>query len=232
MKNMLVCWEGGGYDGCFWEPNTGYFDNEEQWHPIISTGYKGRDTIEEFRAKADVDEDNIFPITEEGLLDFQKIIRDDFCIDTLRALEEAGYAVVWKCSECGGTIHGTEDFAQFGGYHGDGGIGIIQENPICWDCFNRWSCPSCNQYVGEAELEEHYGVCDPCLDALKRVNEEIEELEDLIGKTRADTKAISELNTKMKEVYERQCSERVAELTREIIGLVKREVKLTCHTTR
>lgn len=41
--NKLYDWEGGGYDGCFWEMNQGVVDGEGHWHPIYSTGAGGID---------------------------------------------------------------------------------------------------------------------------------------------------------------------------------------------
>lgn len=39
----LFDWEGGGYEGCFFEPNVGIVDKDGHWHPIVSTGRKGID---------------------------------------------------------------------------------------------------------------------------------------------------------------------------------------------
>ena len=42
-RGRLFEWEGGGYDGCFWEMNQGVVDEEGHWHPIYSTGRDGID---------------------------------------------------------------------------------------------------------------------------------------------------------------------------------------------
>lgn len=42
-RNRLFVWAGGGYEGCFWEPNAGLVDGNGIWHPIYSTGRDGID---------------------------------------------------------------------------------------------------------------------------------------------------------------------------------------------
>lgn len=50
-RNRLFVWAGGGYDGCFWEPNAGLVDEEGVWHPIYSTGRDGIDDHEWYDRK-------------------------------------------------------------------------------------------------------------------------------------------------------------------------------------
>lgn len=45
LKNVLIVYRGGGYDGCFWEPNVAFFDSEEIFYDILSTGCNGCKTI-------------------------------------------------------------------------------------------------------------------------------------------------------------------------------------------
>lgn len=52
-RGRLFEWEGGGYDGCFWEMNQGLVDKEGHWHPIYSTGRDGIDASEWFDRKID-----------------------------------------------------------------------------------------------------------------------------------------------------------------------------------
>lgn len=42
-RSRLFDWEGGGYDGCIFEPNVGLVDKDGHWHPIHSTGCDGID---------------------------------------------------------------------------------------------------------------------------------------------------------------------------------------------
>lgn len=164
-RNVLIQWQGGGYSGCVWEPNTGYINKEGEWCPIISTGYSGRKTKDDLVAKFGEDKDIVYPITRAGLLEFQENIRDDFFMHTLKALEEAGYDVVWKCSQCGKVQKGTDLFADFEGYRGDGGIGIIHEGMVCQKCWDTGTCTECNTFGSKADLVQLDGgqYCKGCI---------------------------------------------------------------------
>jgi hypothetical protein len=50
-RNKLFDWKGGGYDGCFWQPNVGLVDGEGHWRPIFSTGYNGMDQDDWYKRK-------------------------------------------------------------------------------------------------------------------------------------------------------------------------------------
>lgn len=52
-RNRLFDWEGGGYDGNFWEMNQGLVDKDGHWHPIYSTGINGIDLKEWYKRKID-----------------------------------------------------------------------------------------------------------------------------------------------------------------------------------
>lgn len=41
MRNLLIQYKGGGYDGCFWEWNFAYYDDNKQFHDIHSSGRYG-----------------------------------------------------------------------------------------------------------------------------------------------------------------------------------------------
>lgn len=76
----------------------------------------------------------------------------------------------WTCSICGGTCRGR---AKFLGYRGNGGIGVLLENPCCSDCFYeiKW-CERCG-YVKADEVcpnkedEEGHELHDPSDEAEK-----------------------------------------------------------------
>ena len=176
-KNKLVQWRGGGYDGCIWEPSTGFFDDKGQWVPVISRGAGKRDTLEEFNAKRKSETqywraakggkaaDIVYPITKEGLLEFQLNIREDYFMETLRKLEDSGYPVYWKCSCCDAVQEGLDSFYGFASYRGDGGVGIIHSDPICVDCAERTQCCNCGERCGTQELVSVSGDlwCPDCL---------------------------------------------------------------------
>jgi len=49
-RNVLYAWEGGGYDGCFWEMNQGVVTADGHWDPFHSTGRNGLDCDEQHDA--------------------------------------------------------------------------------------------------------------------------------------------------------------------------------------
>ena len=50
-RNKMYAWEGGGYDGCFWEMNQGVVTDDGHWNPFHSTGRNGLDVEDEYLAK-------------------------------------------------------------------------------------------------------------------------------------------------------------------------------------
>ena len=176
-KNKIVQWRGGGWAGCIWQPETGFFDETGNWHPVISSGYGKRDTLDEFNAKRlpetrdwqvsrnGSDADLVYPITRKGLLEFQENIRDDFFMATLKAVEAAGYLVFWRCTQCKKVKEGTDLFADFEGYKGDGGIGVIYQGMICQECWDTGTCTECNTFGSKADLVQLSGgqYCKGCI---------------------------------------------------------------------
>lgn len=176
-KNKIVQWRGGGWDGCIWRPETGFFNEAGDWNPVISSGHGKRDTLDEFNAKRlpetrdwqvsrnGSDADLVYPITREGMLEFQENIRDDFFMATLKAVEAAGYPVFWRCTQCKKVKEGTDLFADFEGYRGDGGIGIIHEGMVCQDCWDTGTCTECNTFCDEEDLVQLDGgqYCKNCV---------------------------------------------------------------------
>ena len=50
-RNRMYAWEGGGYDGCFWEMNQGVVTDGGHWDPFHSTGRNGLDLDEWHRGR-------------------------------------------------------------------------------------------------------------------------------------------------------------------------------------
>jgi hypothetical protein len=46
LRNVLVEYQGGGYDGCFWEWNYAFIDSRGVFHDIFSSGRSGCKTLE------------------------------------------------------------------------------------------------------------------------------------------------------------------------------------------
>jgi hypothetical protein len=185
--NKIVQWRGGGYDGCIWEPNTGFFDETGAWHPVVSTGYGARNDIDAFNSKRKKetrdwrksnscsDADLVYSTTKAGMLEFQKNIRGDMFMRTIEQLEFEGYDVYWQCSQCMAVIAGyADEFADFGGYQGDGGIGVIHDSPICRSCYSNGMCERCGEFTEQDRLVHttHGQWCTYCIDVVCDADEE------------------------------------------------------------
>ena len=163
MKNTIVYWKGGGYDGCIWEPNMGFFDDDGEWHPVISTGCGALDAKENVEAEMRKQEDPsvpdykksdllTFPIEGEHSLEWMcEHVRIDYVAVLADALVEAGYSVDMKC-DCCGEWFSSDDYKfrdivgimfDSGFYRGDGGIGVIVTDIWCDDCRRNSECPVC-----------------------------------------------------------------------------------------
>ncbi len=45
LKNKLLFYKGGGYDGCFWEWNFCLWDADGKWHNLFTSGCTGEPDI-------------------------------------------------------------------------------------------------------------------------------------------------------------------------------------------
>lgn len=163
MKNTIIYWKGGGYDGCIWEPNMGFFDGDGEWHPVISTGCGALDTKGDVEAEMRKQEDPnvpdyektdllMFPIEGEHPLEWMcEHVRIDYVAVLADALVEAGYSVDMKC-DCCGKWFSSDDYkfgdivgimSDSGFYKGDGGVGVIVTDVWCDDCRHTSECPAC-----------------------------------------------------------------------------------------
>lgn len=52
-RNRLYDWDGGGYDGCIWEPNVGIVTGDGHWIPLYSSGCDGIDQYDWYKNKID-----------------------------------------------------------------------------------------------------------------------------------------------------------------------------------
>lgn len=160
--NMIFSWRGGGYDGCIWEPNLGFTDDDAVYHPVISTGCGAiddvptlRDAIAEFLLvdsgkiedgwNRKYDKFVMLPMTQKSIDLLQKRIRNDFVaifVDAINDCPDVSESYEMICTHCG------KHFASFyysfsdivsilseaGYYRGDGGIGTITDDMFCEDC--------------------------------------------------------------------------------------------------
>ena len=153
-------YQGGGYEGCFWEWNYAFIDSKGQFHDIFSSGYKGCKTAEALTAyMADADAK---PSPHGASYDTYKVTNktelhrfaDSAPVDGLCRVAQwfsenqpiLRLAFEPKCSACHqrfNVLGGTPE-----GLHGVGGIAYAHGEIVCEDCHSRYSCPDCNEYYG------------------------------------------------------------------------------------
>lgn len=157
MKNKLLYYEGGGYDGCYWEWNYCFWDADGVWHNFYSSGRKGADTeiealeiienrVDELKAKlVDLTDANRFK-------QFQQNNNAHLVLDIAQELNENyNYEIEIECTECGHSFIAdrNEDDAAIDNY-----------SIICHECLSNGTCDCCGEYVGEAEVNRYYEDSD------------------------------------------------------------------------
>jgi len=176
--NTLVAYHGGGYDGCFWEWNYCFFDEDKQFHDVGSSGRNAIKSLEDFFEHWDgwkwqIEQDK----KEEARCPkyYHATSRDDeicltymddsedvtaFCnafpvahaIGAATWFAQNGYtfAIQGNCSCCGELFDVHRGQAE--GAHGCGGIAIAYRDLICPECVEKGTCAHCNEYVGEEDI--------------------------------------------------------------------------------
>jgi len=161
--NILVQYQGGGYDGCFWEWNYFYIDKQETFHNIQSSGRDGVNNKQDAERLIEQDKDNMFvydlsneqeiaafsneshPVHVSGILEWFEDYNDS---------EIEFFAV---CSACKCHID-MDDLV------------IKSDILLCNECYYTGECPCCESYVGDTKIVEvnpdehhdHSYICSDC----------------------------------------------------------------------
>lgn len=178
--NILVQYQGGGYDGCFWEWNYFYIDRQGVFHDIFSSGKDGIDNKQDAEQLIEQDASEMFVYdlsNEQDIETFSNESHPAHVTGVLRWFEDynspdAEFFAV--CSECKGHI-GADDTIVDG------------DKLLCYECYFIGQCPCCEYYVGDenivgrVEPDEHYGHEYLCTDCKEYHDDErkSEQLEDL-----------------------------------------------------
>jgi hypothetical protein len=138
VKNLLVEYKGGGFDGCFWQWNYFLWDMDGKFHNLLSTGYKGiKDEAAALQMLADYndlrDKPNFLnlnrPLSVTRFVDSGNASLMSFLAGKHWQL---GEQLTGHCQECG-NLHDVVDMSP-GDYSGDGGISISGKNLYCENC--------------------------------------------------------------------------------------------------
>lgn len=181
LKDLLVAYRGGGYDGCFWEYNYFSFDKDGVFHNIYTSGRMGIKTEEEASGMIK-DPDNsasgvyIYDIaTTEGIEDFSENHAVPHVVKIVDLLNGGRYGkysrtLYFICDDCSDKVTGD---GKMENWHGCGGIEITADTKLCEDCHSAGVCWECGEYVTKDEII-HDGMCGDCYnskaeDALKQL---------------------------------------------------------------
>lgn len=139
MKNMLMQYRGGGYDGCMWEWNFCAWDGDGKFLNIFASGMKGvKDEVEALDLFDSTEKVYRYDLTKEADIDeFQKENNAGFVVAVVekinRATEYEGFSFpkMWfLCDDCGAQVEsGYGDDPS-----GDGGIAISYKTKLCESC--------------------------------------------------------------------------------------------------
>lgn len=174
-KNLLVQYQGGGYDGCVWEWNFFLFDRDGDFHNLTSSGRKGIEIEADARELIENEYIEggksiyIYDLTkQESLTEFAKETHH-YLIATVGNTINKIYddsIIYFFCSHCEEKSN-FQDFYDSIAYNFDDGD-YKCESLICDDCMS-YRCDKCetvvNIYKEEMhQLDESYYVCQDCFD--------------------------------------------------------------------
>ena len=175
--NILVQYQGGGYDGCYWEWNYFYIDKQETFHNIRSSGRAGIDNKQDAIELLEQDANHTYVYdldNEQDIRTFSKETHAAHVSGVLQWFEDNNIEFFAVCSVCKGHIVDMDDLV------------IDGDMLLCWDCFSIGECPCCEYYVGgdsivEVNPDEHHDhsyICSDCKED-HDIERETIDLEDL-----------------------------------------------------
>ena len=171
FKNLLVAYQGGGYDGCIWEWNFFYWDPGGKWHNLYSSGCGGviceEKAIERYK---DEDEDTDIYATDDEI-DIKRFAVN-FALPCVKAIVEKVSDILncvefystsvypfCVCSECEEHVYWSEDEYWYTllDFRGCGGIAVTAETGVCAECLENGICAEC---AFTMSLQEAYWGAD------------------------------------------------------------------------
>jgi len=180
LKNVLMVYSGGGYDGCIYEMNWCLWDANGDWHDVYSSGYSGLKTkekaLEEYQWH--IEHENSEDFRDSKVMHIINLDKeDDFkCLQSyetvmmealLRTVNEKlaelkQDMVAWfECTMCK-TKHypWSEEPGHPESLRGNGGIGFVGNDLLCPECYNMHTCAYCGEFDEDADKYE--GYCQFC----------------------------------------------------------------------
>ena len=169
--HTLVQYEGGGYEGCFWEWNFAYITPDSQFVNLASSGCNGCETLEKLEAyyqRPWRKMQNTFFLYDlndkKSLTEVPNELNVDHLIGVANKLKEAGYPIDFQpeCSECESRF--SIEGASPNSLGGDGGIHMSHREIICQECQESYTCCDCGEYAGSDGMTKGSSSCKYCDD--------------------------------------------------------------------
>ncbi|KKN35465.1 hypothetical protein LCGC14_0783170 [marine sediment metagenome] len=169
--NILVQYQGGGYDSCFWERNYFYIDKQGTFYDIHSSGRAGIDNLKGALALIERDETHTYIYDLSNKQDIKAFSKETHPVHISGVLqwfndnEDIEFFAV--CSACGYGIDSCDDMM------------IEDKDLFCIECYSIGECQCCESYVGADSMiavdqSEHYGFDYVCTDCKEYHDEERE----------------------------------------------------------
>ncbi len=167
--DLLVFYQGGGYDGCRWEWNFFSFDKDGDFYNLYTSGCMGiKDEETALKMLEDPkgwteDTSNsvyIYDITKDkDIEEFQEEHAIPSVVNVINHINNSEYGEysnpLWfKCDCCEEKVYGDGKMED---YHGCGGIAVTADTKLCDECYSLRCCDYCGEYDEDAQSQ--FGYC-------------------------------------------------------------------------
>lgn len=179
--NILVQYDGGGYDGCIWEYNYFYIDEQGTFENIAASGTGG---ITNLKDAMDLLENNGNSFSTDVLVycldseeDMKRFAEETACPHVLGVIrwfnnynmpDAEPFAI---CLECGCKIVDADEIELID-IHGCGGIMSTADNMLCYECYGARICGCCSEYSKDLKEYEGEYLCEYCIEDAEDKKEE------------------------------------------------------------
>ena len=178
--NILVQYDGGGYDGCIWEWNYFYIDKRGTFENIAASGTGGidnlKDAMELLENNGNSFSNRVFVYRLDNEDDMKSFANGTACPHVLGVIrwfnnynspDAEPFAI---CSACECQIVDADDI-QLIDIHGCGGIMSTADNLICYECYSANICDYCGEYETDLHEYEEDWQCASCIEEAEEQKE-------------------------------------------------------------
>lgn len=181
LKNSLVVYQGGGYDGCWWEWNFFALNDKKEFIQGYSSGINGINNIEQAKnyLKSKMNNSDIMDIFSlKSFKDLQENLVKNYHVNVLQQINEFltdkfSIGLEIECPHCHNMI--AIDDIQSVAYIGNGGIGVQTAEFVCNECCCSNSCTKCGEFDENLKPLFDDDFCEYCYeDKVKEIIETFE----------------------------------------------------------